>query len=274
VPVAADFVKYHKSIADELKATQNRIRNLIGQSHWLTDGEHKEAVLRKVLRSCLPESLHVGRGFVCYEAGSSTQLDILITKRDNPTLFKDGELVMVTPDCVEAIVEVKTKQDSPGELTDTLTKLAGQVQRVRQAKPDGRCWAGLFVFDEPSHKDYERCKARSSALLSAIYGASGGDESRVVDCVALGLEIFARYWPEGVSQDSTHPDRPPVWHSYIFKRGTHGKLAPAYFVSNLVWEVSPDIPLEMQFAWFPIRGSKERYKHHFVELEHGRVTSF
>ena len=112
MPIRTDFFGYHKSIAQELEATKDRVRQLIGSTHWETDGEHKEAIIRKVLRNHLPESVRIGKGFVCFESHTSTQIDVLITAVDKPTLFKDGELVLVTPDAVHAVIEVKTAMRS------------------------------------------------------------------------------------------------------------------------------------------------------------------
>ena len=55
--IQQDFVGYHKSIGDVLKNSEKRVRNLIGSSHWLTDGEHKESILRKVITEFSPEIL-------------------------------------------------------------------------------------------------------------------------------------------------------------------------------------------------------------------------
>jgi hypothetical protein len=266
VPVRIDFVQYHKSIDDEFKATQNRVRNLIADCHWLTDGEYKEVILRKVLRSCLPEFLHIGRGFVCYEQHSSTQLDVLITNKDRPTLFQEGNLVIVTPDCVEAIVEVKTKLERRSELTETLTKLANQVEDVRWKKPGRQCWAGLFVFDGPEGVDAGD-KEKSRNLLEAIAEASQGEPEGAINCVALGSELFVRYWPDTMPGAGT-----PGWQSYVFNEGTHARLAPAYFVSNLVWQISPDTSAEMKYAWFPI--PKQGYRIAYVALGRSGVSFY
>ena len=113
--IQPDLVAYHKSISAELTSNKNRIRNLIGSVHWLTDGEHKESILRKVIENFAPEIFRIGRGFVCYPSSrntdekSSKQIDILITSKDKPTLYKDIDLHLVTADSVKAIIEVKTK---------------------------------------------------------------------------------------------------------------------------------------------------------------------
>ena len=81
----------------------NRIRNLIGSEHWLTDGEHKEAILRNILRTHLPEIYRVGSGFVISENESTGQIDILVAIKSAPTLYKANELLLITPEGVEAM---------------------------------------------------------------------------------------------------------------------------------------------------------------------------
>ena len=41
--------KFHESLGKELLDVKDRVRYLIGDSHWVSDGEHKEAVLKEVI---------------------------------------------------------------------------------------------------------------------------------------------------------------------------------------------------------------------------------
>ena len=247
--ISRNLEEYHQSITRELQVAKDRIRNLIGPAHWQTDGEHKEAVLRKVLRTHLPESMRVSKGFVCYPDGTSTQLDILITARDKPTLFKDGDLTLVTPDAVRAVIEVKTKQASQTILRETLEKLANEVEKIRLYQR--QCKAGLFIFENSRMSDED--------ILAAVQRVSRGQETRVVNWIAVGPSRFVRFWPDGSRANSQING--PVWHSYELV-----ELAYAYFVGNVVWGVSSDNSLEMQFAWFPVKGGKERYRKSYISL--------
>jgi hypothetical protein len=153
--VIRDYGKYHHALTTELHAMQDLIRHLIGGSHWATDGEHKEAILRKALRSRLPDSIKVGKGFACNPAGETgreqtTQIDILLTHADRPVLFRDNELVIVTPEAVAGIIEVKTNC-KPYDLLETINKLADNIELVRHCRPNSNSshegtWAGLFVY--------------------------------------------------------------------------------------------------------------------------------
>jgi len=257
--VQRDFKKYHESIAEELLSTKDRIRNLIGQAHWQTDGEHKEAVLRKVLRMHLPETLHVGKGFVCCPERNSSQIDILITDRNKPTLFKDGELVLVTPDAVKAIIEVKTSVNS-GTVEGIITKLSNDAELTR-SNGNTKCQAGLFVYEKRSLNEAQ------NRVLEILQSASNGDKKKAINWVSLGPDHFFRFWENG--QDVHSQCQCPVWHSYELK-----KLSHAYFVSNVVWDISRDNSLKMQFAWFPIEGGKEQYRKWYVPLSGGEPTEF
>ncbi len=231
MPIQQDLTTYQESISAELHATQNRVRNLIGDQHWLTDGEHKEAVLRTVLRSRLPESVHIGKGFVCFPSQvrhtkkSSRQLDVLISSKSKPTLYKDGELVFVTADAVEAVIEVKTTLRSNASASDrnnsdrnnlqsVLTRLANEVQFIRQNAKPKRCWAGLFVF--------ERGNIQHENLLTALQSAADNDEERAIDCVTVGGDTFVHYWSRGTVQVESPIDG-PVWHLKCTPKAGHNR---------------------------------------------------
>lgn len=250
-----DFSAYHQSIAQELRATQDRIRHLIADTHWLTDGEHKEILLRKILRSHIPETVRVGTGFICYsERHSSTQLDILITAKDKPTLFKEGDLTIVTPDTVRAIIEVKTELKSFKKIKAVLKKLADEAEKTRLNGQLDRCWIGLFIFSDQSFRNQEQ-------ILQALQEVSRGSLDRVINCVAIGSNIFVRYWEDGRNERDGIVDG-PVWHSY-----TLNELAQAYFLSNVVWHISQNNLRNMQFAWFPIEGGKVGHREFYTSLD-------
>lgn len=261
MPYQRDFVKYHQSIAQELDVTKNRVRDLIGNSHWLSDGEFKEAVLRKILINHVPESMRVGKGFICYPSeeqdnyrNNSSQLDILITSKNKYTLFKDGELTIVTPDVVEAIIEVKTKHNK-SELEDDLKKLAEQAKLVRKYSPN--CWIGLFIYEgDNSHEN----------VLKAVNEAVNVEKEKVINSVSIGMNTFILYWENG--REIYSKVNGPVWHSYKFEEKLKD-LAPAYFISNIVWHLTPNPSEKTQEAWFPIEESngKETFRKFCIGIE-------
>src|SRR4051812_30367296 len=117
-----DITAHFKSLASELDAVKDRVQNLIGHAHWPTVGAWKESVLRFVIRKYLPPSLHIGSGFILSSGSLSTQIDILIYDDSGPILFKEGDLVIVTPDVVRAVIEVKTRI-AKANLSDMVSRL-------------------------------------------------------------------------------------------------------------------------------------------------------
>jgi len=255
--IRQDFLSYQESINKEIQIAKDRVRNLIGQKHWQTDGEHKEEIVRSVLRVHLPETTRIGKGFVCFppssynspanEGSSSGQIDILITSKDAPTLYKQGDLVFVTADAVRAIIEIKTELrtgNGKQSARKVLKKLVDEAERIRKrAGMDKNFWVGLFAYNEGA--------ISYSDLLGAISSAAHGDPNRVVNFVCLGPNTFIRYWKDGKIVNG--PQDGPVWHLYDLKN-----LAATYFINNFVFEISSRIPHDQQRAWFPIRGTKEK----------------
>ena len=263
--IRQDFLAYQESITKELQIAKDRVRNLIGERHWQTDGEHKEEIVRSVLRVHLPEILRVGKGFVCYppsdyhapasEGSSSGQIDILITSKQAPTLYKQDDLVFVTADTVRAIIEVKTELklgNGKQSARQVLLKLANEARRIRRnAGIERKSWVGLFV--------YNKGEITYRYLLEALSSAALGDPDRFVNFVCLGPDTFVRYWEDGKVVNG--PVQGPVWHLYDLHN-----LAATYFINNFVFELSPSIPHGQQRAWFPIRGTKEKRLKEWISL--------
>lgn len=236
-----NYLEYHKSLTDELHALKDRVRHLV--QHWGTDGEYKEAALRTVLRRHLPESLVVGRGFVVTADSSSTQIDLLIVDGNKPTLFRDGDLLFVTPDCVRAVIEVKTSLRSSGAVNDCAVKLAQTgtlFHGVKEVKP----WLGVF--------SYEAHLQDSTFLLDALQLAHR-ETGVAIDCMAYGKNDFVRFWPNGEIEqgDELFASSHAKWRAY---RLDH--LASAYFVGNVVDALSGLNRENNAFAWYPLTDGK------------------
>src|SRR5689334_2544349 len=115
---------------------------LIEDQHWPTDGEWKESVLRNMIRRSAPETITVGRGFVVSHVGSTSQIDVLLYDNTYPALYRDGDLVFVTPDACRGIVEVKTRVTLPS-FRDAVGKLAENGHFIRRSNSTRPLFAGL-----------------------------------------------------------------------------------------------------------------------------------
>ncbi|MGB4651684.1 hypothetical protein, partial [Methanothrix sp.] len=165
----------------------------------------------------------------------------------------------VTPDMAIGIVEVKTQIQ--GDLKDVLHKLADDVEMIR-TNGNQQCMAGLFIYEPYSTND------GPERILRRVREVANGNESRVINWIAAGPNIFVRYWCKGEDvQSNVHG---PVWHSYTLD----DYLAHAYFLSNIVWDTCSHLDLNMQYAWFPIEGGKENYRRYYVGLNDTQPTRF
>lgn len=236
-----DYLSFHRSLTAELHAIKDRVRSLV--RHWGMDGEYKEAALRTVLRRHLPESFLVGRGFIVYPDTPSTQVDVLIIDGTKPTLFRDGDLFFVTPDCVAAVIEVKTALNDSTEIHECVAKLCAvgrQCSEVTAQKP----WTGIFSYES-------RIKNTDQILNAVAEGAAKAGS--LLNCCAFGKDIFVRYWSEvELEQGEVETDvLGPRYRCYRLEN-----LASSYFVGNIIDAISGLHRGGNSYAWFPLNEGK------------------
>lgn len=235
-----DNVAYFKSINEEIKSLQNRIRNFA--QHWPTDGEWKESILRTILRRHISKSIGVGKGFVVTKQRASSQQDILFYDTSKPALYQEGELLILSPDAALGAIEVKTKL-SPSEMAEALSKLADTAELISRNRGPLRTFFGLFVYEGDPDKD---------EVLSQLEVSCRKEQRRIINCVSIGSSFFIRYWdndPRGVA-----PYTYGMWHSYDLT-----DMAPAYFIFNAILHLCWDSFIDDDDLWFPKQG-KEPYQ--------------
>lgn len=231
---------YFRSLSTELQALKDRVRNFIDGSHWLTDGEWKESVIRYFLKRNLPGTINVGRGFIIEGTNKSRQIDVLIYDDSKPVLFRDGDLVFVTPDVVNGIIEVKSRIN-PHTYEEALIKLSTNAELMRVRGPIGK-FAALFSFE---------IENSNSQVYLDILAKIVNSPRKIIDFAALGQSKFIKYW-ELNPKDSRKPYY--HWHSYQLV-----DMAPGYFIHNVVDSLSPESVFQNSEVWFPSEG-KEPYK--------------
>jgi hypothetical protein len=236
-----DVEQYFRSLGVEIEALKQRTHHIIAGRHWQTQGEWKESVVRQVLRRHLPATALIGRGFVVSAQAVTTQLDVLIYEASAPVLFRDGDLVFITPDGVLGIVEVKSRV-TPNSFGKAVDKLANAIELVR-ASPNHEAFAAIFAFE-----------ARNSP--SAVYlekvAETGRNWDRRLSFASLGPNRFVRYWDHDPLGETRQPYE--WWHSYRLDGLAHG-----YFVHNVVDAIAPQSVFQNQEVWFP-DGGKEPYR--------------
>jgi hypothetical protein len=230
---------YFQSLSQEFDALKDRVRYLIEDRHWQTDGEWKESVVRQVLRRHLPPSVSVGRGFVVTSTAETNQLDILIYDSSKPVVFRDGDLAIVTPDAVLGVIEVKAS-GSPSKLRAAAEKLATDMDLIRK-HPNSHAFAGFIAFDDAG--------GSTQAYLRAVRDTAERWNNRL-DFASIGRSRFIRYWHfDPYNSHQVYEG----WHSYALP-----DTAPGYFIHNVVDAISPQSVFSNREVWFPA-DSKEVY---------------
>lgn len=242
-----DVNSYYKSLSEELLSLKDRIRYIINDGHWQTDGEWKESVLRSILSRHLPSNIEVGSGFIVSPDSHGGQTDILIYDSSTPIIFKEGHLAFVPANGVRGIVEVKTKIHGKARLREILRKLADQAEFISNQLPSHSPapFIGLFA--------YESTNISSEDIAECLYEASQKNgvnpSSRVVNHLSINIDQFAKYWSnnplEEIGGNYCH------WHVYNLPDKSFG-----YFIQNIVHACSNQNLLGSDRLWFPKDGKE------------------
>ncbi len=250
-----DTIEFHKTTTRELKAVQDRIRNLV--PNWLEDGMYKEIVLRGVIRNFLPKSFDIASGYVAKQTSTrgghiiSPQIDIIIFDNSYPVLFKKEELVVVTADSVRGIIEVKSSDQSES-VTETLRKSNEKGSFIFDGKHDKTLpiFNGIFYYNLNIKTDNQIKTYLQKDILST---SSNIETSKfAVDHISYGENKFYKYWKNEV----TTVDR-----NFLYQTKD---LSFSFFISNLVSYLQPASVAQNNFLWFPVDKSfSERVIWHF-----------
>jgi hypothetical protein len=202
--IEIDHSRYLKSWARELASQAGRIRDLIGPVHWLSDGHHKEAILRDFISRYLPPSIIVANGFIVSMSGKlpcSPELDILIanTNIEAPLLFQSG-ICITTPNSVLAHIQVKTTFGK-AELVLALENVAIAQKVIASTAEPERIWRGIVFYECPESRTDESILNTLEAgirSLHAKYADGGGDFQPLLPTCIACLDK----WVVFISRDS------------------------------------------------------------------------
>lgn len=237
-----DYNSYQKSISNELKSLQNRVRNFIGDHHWGEDGRYKEIILRDIIAEKLPNFASCGTGFIVgKEYKISTQIDILVYRNDIPLLFKKGDFIIVPQEAVLGIVEVKSRLDS-GKIEETVRKAHENGKLVKQ-----NIFNGIFSYD--NYDVLPDGQLHLANTLERVLRSYAGK----VNYISFGKDYFLKYWKDG---------EPYNQQGNKYRLYKIVDLAFGYFISNLIEDIyivaqDKSIPETLKKVFYPIEGTKE-----------------
>jgi len=260
-----NYLEYQKSIAQEFKAQEMRVRHLIDDANWAEEGRYKEILLMNYLKRIIPKQFSVGTGFVRNGNSITTQIDIIIYDNSFPPLFSEGDFVVVPAVSVCAIIEVKSKIAS-SKISEYIEKANKNGETIFKGFFDEsyRNRAELFfngIFSYNMENQFSSHKTNIQQL------APYQEERNVLDKhytnhICLGGNNFIRYWKTGEGRRNQQKN----YSFYKFENDNSG-LAFSYFFSNLMYYLysgaehfDRDITPEYSRFLFPIDGGKEEYK--------------
>lgn len=149
--------EFSKSLGSELQSIKNRVRYLIGDANWGEDGRYKEAILTNLLSRFLPKNISIGTGFVISSdkdgiTDCTDQIDIIIYDNSFPVFFKEGGFVILQPDSVRGIIEVKTKIHNKKKFNGALEKTLKNVDIIKNNMIDHNSsvlhfFNGIFSYE-------------------------------------------------------------------------------------------------------------------------------
>ena len=145
-------VEFFDSFSHEIECKFNRLKHLV--SHRGSSGNYHEEILRTVLKNFLTARYSVKTGFVYKDKDNvSNQIDILIVDESSPAayVFQEGNFVVVIPEAVVAVIEVKTTLNA-GDFDDAIDNVAS-VKRLFEYP--GNITGLVFGYQgtEPSDKN-------------------------------------------------------------------------------------------------------------------------
>ncbi len=184
-------VSYLRSLATELISQSRRVRDLIGDAHWLSDGHHKEYLLLSVLGRHLPAGMIAARGFVLhptYADVCSKEQDILVvdTTQEAPP-FHQGGLMITYPSTVRAAISVKSTL-TKSTLEDSVAGLA-TVRALEAGDGSNHIWTGAYFYEPPPQPTTFHATLRDAQSTHSTSSTTGAP---ILDFLSTSIDLVYR----------------------------------------------------------------------------------
>lgn len=253
-----DIEEFHKSTANEFEAIKNRVRNLIGKANWGDEGRYRESILKSVIRRFLPKKYEIGTGFVVKnlerdkQPEVSKQIDIIIYDTDRAVLFSEGDFVILLPEAINGIIEVKANIEKQ-KLTEIIEKANSNGFFISDAKIYRKeIFNGIFGYEGYNSED-KIIKHIDKFISKSVskYTAKKNYNTFLVNHISFNKDYFVKYWRGK--------------ETYSFYRLED--LSYSFFIFNLIVHLTSKaerITVNESNIWFPV--DKERKKLHDFPL--------
>lgn len=260
----SEAIRYQQSISAEFLAIKDRVRFFIQDNHWGEDGRYKEIILINYLKRILPSNVSVGTGFVKNRDGELTsQIDIIIYHNSAPKLFSEGDFVILMPESVLGIIEVKSKSTlSVFHRPQRKPAVIEKIEDNGRIIGDKSIFNGIFAYDN----DIEFNRGFSTTSFARQLGKADG----YLNHISLGTSKFLKYWENGNPRSGAGRKSFSAYElssNNVLGLNTDEKtgFAYGYFISNLLEsvysQIAPEVLSEQYFEFlYPLEGTKETYR--------------
>lgn len=191
-----DLTTHASLLGEGFSSKVKLLGSLVQNSHYPSVGRYKERLLAEAIRQYIPEGFKVGNGFVLFPTEHdqdlplphgfdplnmsghvlSRECDIIVYDATSaPVVFRDGDFVIVRPESVKAVVEVKGNLTprNVGETLDSFLEF-------------GRKWRATQLFYRDHH---QAIASRPSLYFLAWDVATRPDGSPQTDGVKCRKQI-------------------------------------------------------------------------------------
>lgn len=231
------LTNYHKSITKEIISTKTRVRDLV--TNWGEEGKYKEVVFKNILRRFLPSNLEIGTGFIIKPTTrgaheESKQIDVIIYENSHPILFKESDFVIMTPEGVRGIVEIKANllNQNIDQIIQTCN-LNGEFVFEGKEKKEKKIFNGIFSFE--SHNATANLRNTIREKYNAINCPD--KEKFALNHIALSKDTFIKHW------DSSYGREEYSQYNLV-------DLTFSFFISNLLDYVTDNKITKDNYIWF------------------------
>jgi hypothetical protein len=198
-PKPSDLTGFAALLGESFSARVDLLSQVLQDAHYPSIGTYKERLLAETIRNYLPKSLSVGTGFVMFPHSDATpragehfdrlnksaftvsrQCDILVFDGENfPPVFRDGDFVVLRPEAVKAVIEVKGSISIP------------ETRRLVDSCIDfGRKWRTTQIF----YREHHQALADAPTLLAMCWSTAKRSDGRsTTDPVRIRGEISKLY---------------------------------------------------------------------------------
>lgn len=234
-----DLIEYHKTTTKELLALKNKVRVLV--DHWGEDGHYKEIVLKNIIKRFMPDRYLIGTGFVVKQTEnrgehlSSRQIDLIIYDSSSPVLFKESDFVILTPDAVRGIIEVKTNLYNQ-DLSDVIRKANENGKFIFDGKNEKKykIFNGVFSYEGYNNFDEQSFINKYRRGENEFIGCDNY-EKYLVNHVSFNKDLFLKTWDDEIDRHSVYNIQ---------------DLSFPFFISNLMDVLANKSVSRNSFIWF------------------------